>query len=98
MANIIIGALIAAVLFAGGIFTGRATKLTEKVEYVNVDSTTEIETRQDTRTDVMQGQITIIFNDRVTNRIVNVNIANLTNVTVGFTTNTNSRRCATNRR
>jgi hypothetical protein len=63
---------------------------------VDVDSQTRIETSQNTRTDVMQGQITIIFNDAVTNQIVNVRIVDLTNVTVNFSTNTNARICLTN--
>ncbi len=63
---------------------------------MDVDSQTRIETSQNTRTDVMQGQITIIFNDAVTNQIVNVRIVDLTNVTVNFSTNTNARICLTN--
>lgn len=98
MTEIIVGALIAAALFVGGIFTGRATKVTEEVEYVDVDSTTRIENRQDTRTDVMQGQITIIFNDAITNQVVNVSFENLTNVSVSYSTNTNAHYSLTNRR
>ena len=96
--QIIVGMLIAAVLFGGGFLTGRASKTTEQIEYVDIENRTEIQVRQENSQKAFQGQITVILDDGGTNRFVNVNMFDATNFIITFETNTNSTTSLTNRR
>jgi len=95
MIQIIAGALIAAALFTGGYFTGRASKPDVVNEYYDVDNvqTTRVETENVTR--VFQGQVTAVVHDGKELRFMNVNLDGATNVTLTLESNF-SRLAVTN--
>lgn len=88
MLELIIGAFIAAAGFFGGFMVGQKV-----IQIQNIQSTTAVETRADTRQVSMQGQVTVIFNqDGQKTEYISINLNDITNIDIIRTTNSNSMR------
>lgn len=98
MTSGIIGAIIAILLLFGGGVGGWFIRgeVAPKTSIQNINNDTTVYQSQSTSTKVMQGQVTVVIDNGITNSIVSVNVEDLTNVVIIGTTNTNSQIATTN--
>lgn len=98
MTSGIVGAIIAVVLLFGGGVGGWFLRgeVAPKTTIQNINNDTTVNQRQEMRTSVMQGQITVVIDGETTNTIVSILVNDLTNVVITGTTNTNSKITITN--
>lgn len=98
MTSGIIGAIVAIVLLFGGGVGGWFLRgeVAPKTNIQNINNDTTVNQRQEMRTSVMQGQITVIVDGPLTNTVVSVLVRDLTNVVVTGVTNTNNSLSITN--
>lgn len=98
MTSGIIGAVIAVLLLFGGGVGGWFIRgeVAPKTSIQNINNDTTVYQSQSTSTKVMQGQVTVVIDNGITNSIVLVNVEDLTNVTVSSSTNTNKHISITN--
>lgn len=98
MTSGIIGAIIAILLLFGGGVGGWFIRgeVAPKTSIQNINNDTTVYQSQSTSTKVMQGQVTVVIDNGMTNSIVLVNVEDLTNVTISSSTNTNKHISITN--
>lgn len=98
--SVVVGVICFLIGALGGVFGGFFIRDKAKPETVNhitnIDNKTTVNQSQITRTDVMQGQVLVEIEGDRTNRVIYVQINNLTNVVVRSTTNTNLSYSVTN--